>query len=100
MKTFGPAATTRAVDQLGALRAEIADLQAEAKRIETVLKESGAGTYEGADYRATVSIATRATVAWKAIAEKLGASAQMIRGNTKHAEVTTLKVTARLKDAA
>ena len=91
-------ATERLVDDIGALRAEIADRQARCKELESYLRESGPGEYEGRAYRITVSVSERATTAWKAIAEKLGASRQIIKGNTKTSEVTTLRCTARLKD--
>lgn len=99
---FSPAlkletATERLVDDIGALRAEVADRQARLKELENYLRESGPGTYEGRMFRITVSVSERATVAWKAIAEKLGASRQMVKGNTQTSEVTTLRCTARLK---
>ena len=51
----------RLVDKLGALRADIAELQEQAKRYESILKESGDGAYEGDYYRATVSTSTDST---------------------------------------
>lgn len=90
-------ATERLVDDIGALRAEIADRQARLKELESYLRESGPGTYEGRLFRITVSVSARATTAWKTIAEKLGASRQLIQGNTKFTEVTSLRCTARLK---
>lgn len=90
-------ATERLVDDIGALRAEVADRQARLQKLESYLRESGPGTYEGRLFRITVSVSARATTAWKAIAEKLGASRQIIKGNTKVTEVTSLRCTARLK---
>jgi hypothetical protein len=100
MHTFDEATTGRLVDDLGELRAQIADLQDRAKRLESVLRESGDGTYQGALFRATVTTSERSSTAWKTVAEKAGASRQLITAHTSTKEVTTLRVTARLKDAA
>ena len=89
--------TERLVDDIGALRAEIADQQARCKDLESYLRESGPGEYEGRMFRITVSVAERATTAWQAIAKKMGASRQIIKGNTTTKEVTTLRCTSRLK---
>lgn len=91
---------TDIVDDLGAARAVAAEANAEVKRLETMLRKQGAGTYEGLLYRATVTASTRAVTAWKAIAEKLGASRQIIRANTRQTEVVSVRVTAREKVAA
>ena len=82
-------------DDIGRKRAEIAKLQKELQDLESVLKDGGPGAYEGQLYRVTVSFTDRATVAWKKIAEKLGASRQMITANTTYSEVTTLRCSAR-----
>lgn len=83
------------VDKIGKKRAAIAKLQAELADLESIVKDEGVGAYEGNLYRVTVSFTDRATVAWKKIAEKLGASRQMITANTTYSEVTTLRCTAR-----
>jgi len=100
MNTREEFTTGALVDKLGALRAQAADLGSDIKFLEGLLKEAGPGAYEGDLFRATVSVSERATVAWKAIAEKLGASRQMLTANTKVSEVSCVRVTARLKDAA
>jgi regulator of replication initiation timing len=43
------------VDQLGALNAQIATLNAQAEAIKKILRESGAGEYRGDVFRAVVS---------------------------------------------
>ncbi len=84
------------VDDLGRLKAEIADLEVRKGELEDVLVESGAAEIDGRLFRATVSIYDRATVAWKKIANKLNASRQLIKANTADpVEVITVKVVAR-----
>ena len=84
------------VDDLGRIKAEIADLNTRKVELEDVLIATGETEFEGRLFRATVSIYDRATVAWKKIAEKLGASRQIIKANTGEAkEVITVKVVAR-----
>ena len=59
------------------------------------LKAEGVGVIEGDLYDATVYDSERKTTAWKKIAEKLGATVQMIAGNTKSTITTSVKVTPR-----
>lgn len=82
-------------DKIGKKRAQIAKLQAELQDLESIAKDEGDGAYEGNLFRITVSTTDRATTAWKKIAEKLGASRQMIKANTTYSEVTTLRCSAR-----
>lgn len=83
------------VDQLGNLQAEIAALQTQEKSLKDELKAEGVGVIEGDLYDATVYDSERKTTAWKKIAEKLGATVQMIAGNTKSTITTSVKVTPR-----
>ncbi len=83
------------VDQLGNLQAEIAALQVQEKSMKDELKAEGVGVIEGDLYDATVYDSERKTTAWKKIAEKLGATVQMIAGNTKSTITTSVKVTPR-----
>ena len=83
-------------DDLGRIKAEIADLEIRKGELEDIIIESGETEVEGRLFRVTVSIFDRATVAWRKIAEKLGASRQIIKANTGEAkEVITVKVVAR-----
>lgn len=88
------------VDRLGALRSQIADLQDEVKRAEAALQAKGPGVYEGAEYRASVSVFERDSVAWKKIAEKFEPSRQMVQAYTTTSQVSVVKVSARKKEAA
>ncbi len=83
------------VDQLGNLQAEIAALQTQEKSLKDELKAEGVGVIEGDLYNATVYDSERKTTAWKAIATKLGATAQMIAGNTTKSITTSVKIAAR-----
>ena len=86
------------IDRLGALQAQIANLEAEEKALKAEIKGFGDGAYEGALFRATVSTADRATLdakAARAKLEELGASHQWFAANTKVTPVTTIKVAAR-----
>lgn len=87
-----------AVDKIGKKRAQIAKLQAELADLESIVKDEGVGAYEGNLFRITISESDRATTAWKKIAQKLGASRQMIKANTTYSEVTTLHCVARKAD--
>lgn len=50
------------VDQAGDLKAKIADLTAQLKTIQDILKDSGETAIDGAIFRATVSTTTRSTL--------------------------------------
>lgn len=80
-------------DQLGTLQAEMEALKKQEADLKAELKAEGVGTYEGDLYDATVYDSERPTTAWKRIAEKLGASKQMIAGNTKWSVTTSVKCT-------
>ena len=88
------------VDRIGYLRSQIADLQAELKKREALLKEHGAGTYEGQLFRVTVTEVNGSRVDWKAVAAKLNPSRQLVRAYTKATHSVRLTVSARKKAAA
>ena len=88
------------IDTLGHIRAQIADLQAEAKRLEADIKAEGAGTYEGELFRVTVSEVDSQRVDWKAVAAKLEPSRQLVTAHTKDVHSVRLTVSARKKAAA
>lgn len=98
-----PAAVTAAaalaakVDELGALRAVIADLQAQADQIRTQLEEAGLATIDGQHYSASITSTKGRTVTdWETIAQRFKPSAQLIRAYTKTGKPSTrLNITAR-----
>lgn len=95
-----------AVDQLGAVQAQIAELRKLEAALKGELLESvnAAGgvaetphstVIEGDLFRAVVTETERATTDWKKIALKFEPSHQLVRANTKRTEVITIKVNAR-----
>ena len=87
--------TTAIVDQLGMVKAQIAELT----RTETKLKERlvaiGIGAHDGNIFRATVSASDRETLDMDAVRAKL--SPQFISAHTRVTPVITVKVVARVK---
>jgi hypothetical protein len=88
------------VDTLGALLAQIADLEKQADAIKADLKDAattpnGANTYEGMMFKATVVEANRNTVDWKKLAADVGIDAEVIAKYTKVSAVFSVKVTSR-----
>jgi hypothetical protein len=88
-----PRTNLAAVDRLGVLLAQIAELKREEKLIKAALIAEGVGAYEGDLFRATVSLAERATLDMAAVRAHL--SPQFIRAHTNVTEVTIVKVVAR-----
>lgn len=82
-----------AVDALGKLNAEIAELTHKANALKDEIKSAGDGAYEGDLFRATVSTTARETLDMKAVREKL--SRQFIQANTNVTSVTAIKVVSR-----
>ena len=87
---------SKLVDDLGILKAEIADLAAKEKTIKEQLIEAGVGAYDGDFFRASVSVSQRETLDADACRAKL--SPQFIAAHTKVTDVTTIRVTARVQD--
>lgn len=87
-----------AADELGRLRARIADLTAREAVLKQLLAGPGPGAHEGAEWRATVSVAQRGVLDLAAVRERL--SPQFIRAHTTVTEVITVRVTARRRDQA
>lgn len=84
---------SKLVDRIGALKAQIAPLEKQLKKLQDELKAQGAGRYEGDLYDATVSVSIRETLDMAAARAKL--SPQFIAAHTNETEVVTLKVTAK-----
>ena len=92
--------TEYTIDAIGCLRARIADLQAQIKPLEQELKKCGEGYYEGELFGGTVSEVETDRVDWKAVAQKMNPSRQLVRANTKRNTSVRLTVVARRKDVA
>ena len=91
-----PAAVTAAhalalkVDELGQLHAAMADMKRKADRIRTELEDAGLTDIEGQLYRVNFATVAGSTLTnWRAIAERLKASPQLIRAYTKTGEAST-----------
>ncbi len=91
----------RTIDRLGALRAQISELQAQAKTLENNIKAAGVDTIiEGDLFRGAVSYVDTARVDWKSVAAKLEPSHQLVTAHTKHSRTVRLTVSARQRNAA
>jgi hypothetical protein len=72
-----------AVDRLALIKAQLAELATEEKKLKTLLADSGLKTIEGTMHRAAVSInAGRTVTDWSAIAAKFNPSRQLIAAHT------------------
>jgi hypothetical protein len=98
-----PAAVTAAhalalkVDELGALRAVIADLTLKADKIRADIENAGLTTIDGQHYSATLAqVKGSARINWQTIAQKFKPSRQLIAAHTTTGKPSTrLNVTAR-----
>ena len=86
------------VDQLGKLMAKIKDLSNQEAELKALLKDSGEPVVEGRLYRATVSKSEVSSVDWRAVAEKLEPSRQLVAAHTTESERVALRVVARVRD--
>ena len=85
------------VDHLGELRAQAKLVGDEIKFLEKELKASQLREINGQYYRATISCSDRARVDWKAVAEKLMPSRQLVVAHTSRQEVCVLRISAHKK---
>ena len=78
------------VDRLGALSAALADMKREADTLRAELEDAGLTNIDGQLYRVNFAqCAGRTLTDWKAIAERLKPSAQLIRAHTTTGEAST-----------
>ena len=84
-----------AIDELGLIQAQIAELEAKAKKLADDIKNQGEGHYEGNLFKGCVTLSQRATVNNKAVFEAANVPADLIAAHTKTTAIITLKVTAR-----
>jgi hypothetical protein len=82
------------VDKMGALKAAMAPLEKEFKKLGAQLKAKGKGRYEGALWDATVSVYDRDNLNMDAVRAKL--SHQFITANTTTTEVRKVEMSAKL----
>lgn len=81
------------IDALGALKAQIAELQVQERALKAALDDLAPGAYEGNTFRVSISDSVRATLDMDAVRAKL--SPQFIAAHTRETEVRTIKVSAR-----
>lgn len=102
MSTISPSVSpvitaAEAVDQLGFIRAQIADLQATEKTLKAAIEAAGTPRIEGRLYKAAVILsAGRVSVDWQSVAEHFSPSRQLITAHTKTgAAFSAIRVSAR-----
>ena len=83
-------------DDLGFLKAKIAELTSQEKALKEKLIASKCTGVNGDVFRVTISTSERESLDMKAVREKL--SPQFIAAHTSVTEVTTVKVVARVRD--
>jgi hypothetical protein len=84
---------TKIIDDLGLLKAQMADLAKQEKALKAALGDLAPGAYEGDFFRLSISVADRETLDMDAVREHL--SRQFIAAHTNVTEVRTLKLAAR-----
>ena len=94
-RTLDAQRASEIADRLGMIAALKADLTSEERLLKGDLVTMGINVAEGNFFRAVVVEAVRKTTNWKGIAQKLGASARMIRANTSENEVWQVRVSAK-----
>lgn len=87
-------------DELGAIRAQQADLKDREREIRATLIESGITTLEDDIFRALVVESMRTMIDWKSVAAKLKPSHQLVTAHTSEKEVISIRVSARRGVAA
>lgn len=85
------------VDRLAMIKAEIHRLQTEENALRADLIESGADLIEGTYHRAAITYnTTRTTTNWRAVAEHMKPSRQLIKAHTTTGEpFDTVKISAK-----
>lgn len=87
-----------AVDDLGALKARIADLVKQENALKALIAGSGYAELDGFSFRATVSLSERSTLNSERVKALL--SPAQIVACTQTAEVTAVRIVARKRAAA
>lgn len=90
-----PAEPGAIADRLGEVKAALAELKAVEDSLKGSLKAFGPGAYEGALFRANYSVAEREVIDWRAIAERLSPSRQLIAAHSSRQVVERIDVRAR-----
>ncbi len=84
-----------AVDELGAIKAQISALKAREDELKEELIASGEAEAEGTLFRAAITQTSRTTTDWKAVSQKLEPSRQLITAHTTEVSAVVVRVSAR-----
>lgn len=83
------------IDELGTLKAQMADLQERMDTIRARLISEGVSHAHGSLFQVSISSYPRRTVDWKGVAMKLKAKPRLVEQFTKETIVSSLRVSAR-----
>jgi len=89
------ASTTGLADELGIIRAKMADLKDREIEIREVMIAAGISAFEDKKFRAVVVESLRTMIDWKSVAAKLEPSHQLVSAHTTEKEVISIRVSAR-----
>jgi hypothetical protein len=93
---FTPTELVDIVDTLAQIRAEIAELKNREDIYKAALIASGHASVDGTAHRATVTNTPRTVTDWRAVADRLNPSPQLIRAHTTTgAPVPTVRIHGR-----
>lgn len=87
-------------DELGMIRATMADLKDREGQIRNTFIKAGIKALEDEQFRAVVVESLRTTIDWKAVAAKLEPSRQLVTAHTTEKDVISIRVNARRGVAA
>jgi hypothetical protein len=91
-----PETIAQLVDELAAIRADLADLKATEEAYRAELIAAGITEADGTLHRVTISQTIRSVTDWQTIAEKFEPSRQLIAAHTKQSAPSfTVRITAR-----
>lgn len=86
---------TGLADELGTIRAQMANLKDREREIREIMIDAGVHTLEDDIFRAVVVESMRKQIDWKAVAAKLKPSRQLVTAHTTEREVISIRVNAR-----
>jgi RNA-binding protein YlmH len=87
--------TTGLADELGIIRAKMADLKDREVEIREVMIAAGISAFEDKKFRAVVVESLRTMIDWKSVAAKLEPSHQLVSAHTTQKDVISIRVSAR-----
>jgi uncharacterized protein YqgV (UPF0045/DUF77 family) len=87
---------TGLADELGIIRAKMADLKVRETEIREVMLDAGIHAFEDKKFRAVVVESMRTLIDWKSVAAKLKPSHQLVTAHTTEREVVSIRVSARI----